>query len=632
MKKIISFLTVFTMLVTLIATFNVTAVSAASSNLYSWDYFNTEDNSIYTSLSESGVYGGKDFHAASTATGSGASYYESMTGVSDEPFLNIISSQYLCNYNSKVDFTKPVLTFNFKMCIPKDELNSVRSAYLSLAKKDSEGKYTNNTYGTVYFTLTSSSGKAYGGAGGNAENVYRTSAAVTGDVWHQMNICVFTNTEGQILYGMYMDGILVILCKSTATDISFDDIGVRQLYFNTAANTYIKDISLDLEDFDPAYAPDVDETYYSNVTFNTHTVDATSNAVNVPSYGTATTVFQTSSQSTAPYKSGSVYQNVSYALEDEALRVTLTPSATASGTHAAIQNFRKDLTSYFPADTTKYMQMSYDVKNPAGSESALKEQKWAFGIDTAVTNTSVYNITSRMQDNKIWFENVFSNSNPYDGDETTKKSVEYQAESDKWYRIITLLKITNSGTDYIIHAEGYVMDIETDTMSKIYESDEVIPKLNDADGFVLTQTRTDIKTVKDADQTPVVTYYDNIISRIWDTDFSTYYRNVTDLPADEECKFNIELNCIDGQAVARARDVDGITSQKLILAAYDADGKMVTIKVSNDENITDVDKGIVELNLDTSAFTGITKLKAFMFDSIATCVPLTEAATWTQSN
>lgn len=625
MKKIISFLTVFTLLATLIATVNVTTVSAASTQLYGWEYFDEETQYIYTAPNK----GGKDFHVATDATGSGASYQQSMTGVSDDPFLNIISSQYLCNYNSKVDMTKPVLDFSFKMYIPSADLNYARYIYLSLAKKDSEGLYTNNTYGTVYFTLTSTSGKTWGGASKNSTNVDRKAVAVSGDVWHQVNVRVFTNTEGQILYGMYMDDALVVLCKSTATDISFDDIGIRQIYFNTAANTYIKDIRLDLEDLDPTFAPAIP---YSSVTFNTHTVNATTNALSAPNYGTVTDVLQTSSQTAAHFEttSGSttVYKNVDYEVENDALKVTLTPSKTGTATHAMIQNFREDLTSYFPAGTTKYMQISYDVMSPEGSESALKLQKWAFGINTDedYTNTSVYNITSKMQGNKIWFVNEKGKLNSYDGDETTKKSVEYdEVEAGKWYRIISLLKITNSGTDYIVHAEGYVMDIAADTISKIYEADEVIHKLNGTtDGFVLAQQRTDIQTVKDETQTSVVTYYDNIISRIWDTDFSTYYRDVDKASLEADDVFDLELNCINGAAVAKARDVAGIGTQKLILAAYDANGKMVKAMFSKNENISD-DGEIAKLELDTSEL-GAATLKAFMFNGLSTGVPIMEHA------
>ena len=62
MKKVISLLTVFSIIVTLVATVGITSVSAATTNLYDWDYYNKEDGKLYSSLSEDGKYGGKEFH------------------------------------------------------------------------------------------------------------------------------------------------------------------------------------------------------------------------------------------------------------------------------------------------------------------------------------------------------------------------------------------------------------------------------------------------------------------------------------------------------------------------------------------------------------------------------------------
>lgn len=630
MKKIISLFVVFTLLFTMLASLNVTTSYAASTTIYEWKYFNAEstNSSIHTNSS----YGGKDFHIQDGATGTGVTYHQSMDNVSDEPFLNVMSSSYLSNMRYAVDTTKPVLNFSFKMYIPGDSLNSSRYVYLSLGKKTGTSPYYNNsTYGRIRYTLTSSTGSAAGGgtANTNVVNEYSKSRAVTGDVWHDVNVRVFTNTPGQIVMATYMDGLLIGMYTSnppSGTEISHDDIGINQIQFATSLATYIKDIRLDYEDYDPTFAPvtpDDGFDYYSNVTFNTHTVNATTNALSVPSYGTATTVFQTSNQSASHFKtSDGGYTNIIYEGEDGALKVTLTPDSKGTATHAAIQNFRKDITSYFPVNTTKYMQLSYEVKNPEDSKSATKTQKWSFGIDTSTTNKSVYNITSKMVDNRIYFVNEEIEGG-YDGDATTKKSVEFEASSDKWYRIISLLKITNSGNDYIIHTDGYVLDIEADTMYKIYECDEVINKLGNVDGFVLSQARTDIKTEKDANQTPVVTYYDNIISRIWDTDFSTYYRNVTDLTVGVNT-FDIELNCYGGTAVAKARNID---TEKLILVAYNADGKMIGLKISTEKDITDSTKGLAELNLDTTALSETpAKLKAFVFDAIGTAVPVLEHA------
>ncbi|MEE1043200.1 MAG: hypothetical protein UH854_04475 [Clostridia bacterium] len=275
MKKLISLLITFTMVVALFASLNVTAVSAASETLYNFQYYNSSNKYLYTGYNEStNKYSGKYFQNGSNVTESVA-HYDSMTNVSDEPFVNVISEKYIWNNAvgtaGAVDFTKPVMNFNFKMYIPEADLNSARTLNFMLAKKDASNArpYNNSNYGTVYFTLTNDSGKIYGGASTNAENISRVGGKlVEGDKWHDMSIRVFTNVEGQLMFGMYMDKKLYVWCKSTASNISFDDIGVRQVYFTTTKNTYIKDMKLDFEDVDPAYLPNsIDLKYADNNAF-----------------------------------------------------------------------------------------------------------------------------------------------------------------------------------------------------------------------------------------------------------------------------------------------------------------------------------------------------------------------------
>ena len=342
------------------------------------------------------------------------------------------------------------------------------------------------------------------------------------------------------------------------------------------------------------------------------------------SYGKVTTTYQTSTQSSNWYydSSTTTYKNAAFAGENGALKVTLTPNADADTTLATIQNFKNDMTSYFPADTTKYMQISYDVKNPADSKGATKTNKWSFGIDTSSNNTnkSVYSIATKMHNNKIWFVKETVGPASYDGDETTRKSVEFVGENDKWYRIISLLKVTNTGGVYKVRVEGYVKDIAADAMYKIYECDETIHKLNGKDGFVLTQQRLDITATRNANPKPVVVYFDNIRSRIWDVDYSANYPDVIDLTATVN-KYDIELDCKNNIAVAKVRDLNA-DSIKLVLAAYDVNGKMINVQISDANDIIDAEKGIIKLELNTASAGDVKKLKAFVFDDITSAVPI----------
>ena len=626
MKKIISLLVVTIMFISMVASLNITTVSAASTNLHNFSVFDSDSKLIDSNDPKKYFQISKDGDKTKNVT-----YYENgIDGITEEPVLNIISDKYIWNNKAQIDLVNhPVVNISFQYYIPSGTEKNARYLYLGLGKKSttaSSDLYNNSNYGQYNFYFNSSNNLVAGTTGGNAEIPTATKynkTLVSTNVWHEANLKIIAETASDgtksLKVGMYVDGIMHIMGNSKAKEIKFDDVGIQQIYFNTTnsgssgkhtSDTYIKNIKVTYEDTDP--------TIYNTGVFDSVTV-TDKNALNASTRGKVTTILQSSTQSDAQYESNSVYSNVEYVVENGHLKTTLTPSATKSARHAAIQNFRSDLTSYFP-EGTRYMQMSYDVMNPTGSESATKEQLWKFGNNTSATNTAVYVVGSRMSDNKITFCN---DSAIFDGDETTRKSAIFEASSDKWYRIILLMKVTNSGSNYIVHTEGYVKDLASDITYKIYEEDETITKKDGADGFVLAQQRTDIITEKDAEQTPVVTYYDNLLTRIWDDDFSAYYTNVVNmLPEDADSSFEIELNSHEKvNPVVKVRNIDA--SQKLILAAYNADGKMIYRYISTAEDITDSTKNLIEIELDVTTLSeDVKKLKAFVFDGISTAVPV----------
>lgn len=629
MKKIISLLVITTIVFSMVASLNITTVSAEPTNLYNFSVFDSNSKLIDSNDDKKYFQISKDGDKTKNVT-----YFpDGVDNVTTEPVLNIISDKYIWNNKAQIDLVNhPVVNINFQYYIPKGTEKDARALTLQLGKKSTTATsdlYNNSNYGTYNFYFNSSKNYVAGTVPSSSKSKVVTKyneSIVPTDQWHDANLKIIAETDSSgtksIKVCMYVDGRKHIICQTTNTDIKFDDVGIQQLYFNTTngakhkSNTYIKNIKVDYEDTDP--------TIYNTVLFDTDlnatkfSTNETTQALEAKAVGTSTEKLQTSSASDNHFETDgkTPYQNVKYAAENGALKVTLTPNAENSARHALIQNFKSDLSGYFSEGTTKYIEMSYDIMNPEGSESALKEQEWRFGNDKEALSSSIYIISSKLVGNKI----TIFNENTYDGDETTKKSVEFIAESGKWYRIIKLLKVTNTDSKYNIHAEGYVKDLATDKIYKIYESDEVVPG---GSGFVLAQQRTDIVTAPDANKAPVVTYYDNILARIWEDDFSNKYNNVIN-SADADTNYEIELNCFDGKkAVAKARQNDGIGSKKLILAAYDGN-KLVDIIVSTGENITDPDKGIVELNMNIDG-KNVKKLKAFFFDAITTCKPLATA-------
>ena len=637
------------MIFSMVASLNITTVSAATQNMCDFKYF-TEETTVGTSIVEKGMfttydgttYSGKYFQISSSDKTKDVTYFPNgVDNVTKEPVLNIISDKYIWNNKAQIDLANnPVVNISFQYYIPKGTEKDARFLTLQLGKKSTTATsdlYNNSNYGIYNFYFNSSNNYVAGTCPTSSKSKVVTKynySIVPTDQWHDANLKIIAETDPKgnksIKVCMYVDGRKHIICETT-NEVAFDDVGIQQLYFNTTnatngvpqhtEDTYIKNIKVDYEDTDP--------TIYSTVLFDTElnatkfSTNKTTQALEAKAVGTSTEKLQTSSNSDSHFETDgkTLYQNVKYDGENGALKVTLTPNAENSAIHALIQNFKGKITNYFPAGTN-YMQMSYDIKIPADSVSATREQYWRIGRNETKLTTSLYTIGSRIKGGIL---NFYNDAISYNGDDTTRKSVDFAITPDKWYRIITLLKVTNSGTDYVLHTEGYVKDLATDKIYKIYEEDEAFPKLNGTtDGLVIAQQRTDIVT--EAGDTDVVTYYDNILSRIWEDNFSDKYINrVTDmLPSDEESKFDIELNCHDGaNAVAKARDVAGIGAKKLILAAYDGN-KLVDIIVSTGENITDPDKGIVELNMNIDG-KNVNKLKAFFFDDITKCKPLATA-------
>lgn len=635
MKKFISLSLAIMMMVGVLTAVNFTSVYASTTEVCEWKYWDDTNQRMYNN---SGKTGSQYFYKTSSATGS-LTYYENGNGISTSPVLELNTSYFVTYPRTKINLgDKEVINFGWKAYVREEDFDSTiaRQVNFTLAEADSSNSYENDTYGTVYFTYVNKSGKAYGGATKNATNVdTRASLTVTPDTWHQFNIRVFLNEANKITYGMYIDGRLLIVCKSTAKSVDLDKIGINTINFTGQKTTYIKDLSLTLEDYDAIYEPDYSVVALSDVLFNSFSLnDSTAKDMSVPGYGVAAQIFQPATGGTSSYyctdSSSRVFDNVDYALENDALKVTLTPSSSSNTTYAMIQYFQRDMTSYFPSNETKYMQMSYDVYIPAGTEDTTRRQVWQLGNNTGSKGSACYAIASAVKNNKLWFYN----DSTYTGDLLTKKSTTLDVSTDKWYRIIYLLKIENSdNAQYAIHTEGYVLDIAADTTYKIYEVDGTIPKAKaGTNGLTLCAQRMYAETPKATGSSTVETKYDNIISRISSTNFSEYYMNITDkLPTDENYVFDIDFAVNGTVATARGRDADGNGAQKILIAGYDASGRMVKCAVSDSTSIIDGKKGIVEFSWDFSGYSTITKIKAFMFESLTSCVPLAKAATWTQS-
>ena len=74
MKKIISLLVVTTMIFSMVASLNIMSVSADSTNLYDFKFFDVENQKLYTSYNGTS-YSGKAFQISSGDTTKNVTYF-----------------------------------------------------------------------------------------------------------------------------------------------------------------------------------------------------------------------------------------------------------------------------------------------------------------------------------------------------------------------------------------------------------------------------------------------------------------------------------------------------------------------------------------------------------------------------
>ena len=264
MKKIISLLTIFALLFTMMASLNATTVLADTENLYSFEHYDSENSKLYTGYNAStGKYSGKVFQISGSANVKDVTYHTSIPDISPkEPSLKVLSDKYIWSNNAGVSFTNhPVMNFNFEMYIPTATTNNARQLFFHVAKRDGTS-YENGNYGKLNIVLNSSAKSQimFGTSTDIAEKVKQNYVIVAKDTWHTVNLRIFTFTENgakKIYYGLYLGDNLVGFYRSTATDIRFDDIGIRQAYFDSSKDyTYIRNIRVDMEDLNTDLLPD----------------------------------------------------------------------------------------------------------------------------------------------------------------------------------------------------------------------------------------------------------------------------------------------------------------------------------------------------------------------------------------
>ena len=621
MKKLLSLILTIVMLSTGILISGL-PVSAASNTMWEYKYFKaaTETdtkNYIYSNAD----FTGQNFYVA----GDKLTYIKDGkidgTAISDEAMFKISSGTITSWPKRNIDVSaKPVMNFSFNLYISAGAQNVTREIKMQFAKQDTTKtgleQYNNDTYGLLSYYISKASDGKVGYSSSNQKNV--TTKVVTSGLalstgeWHKVEIRAFTNNN-RLKYALYIDNCIVMISTATASEISAADFGLAKMTVGSATgDTYIKDIKLGTEDYNPIYEP---QAPLSNVPFNDITV-TDAGALNSDKYGTIGTILQSSGQTSDHYKDNN-YANAKYTKENGVLKTELTPSETDSATHALIQNMRKPLTDYFTSGQTKYMIMSYEVKIPSGTESSSRKQLWMLSNDSSGYVRS-FTLNSEIKNKAV----RFYIDDVADEDMTGEKSLTCTIGSDKWYRIIYVLAVTNNDGKYNINVKGYAEDTTAEKTYQVYEASVAVNKPSDGTDFIgINQERTDVVTPAAAAGTKIATYYDNIKMRIFDTDLSSGFLGLESISDRFAAANKIELGW--NTAAKKAE----ITVKKpteanpmVIVAAYDNSGVLTAFEVCT---VSDsADGTMISGSTDFGSYSNIKTIKAFMFDGAANIKPL----------
>ena len=634
MKKFLSLILTISLIAAMILTAGL-PVSAASNTMYEYKHFKAgaeSDTKNYIYSNE--ALNGQNFYATTKDI---LSYVKDgkigEETISDTPMFKITNGTIVSWPKRNIDVSeKPVINFSFSVYIPKGQEDKTRELQVQFAKKDENKvgleQYNNNTYGFLAYYISKASDKKIGYSSKTQQKVETQMAAsglpVGSGEWHKIEVRAFTNNN-RLKYAMYVDGCIAMISAPTVTNISADDFGIAKMSIggSSSGETYIKDIKLSAEDYDPFYEPEIP---FSNVPFNDITV-TTAGALNSDKYGANTTVMlQSSGQTSEHYKSNS-YKNVNYTKENGTLKVELTPSETQTETHALIQNMRKPLTTYFKAGQTKYMQMSYDVMIPSGTESSARKQWWMLS-NTNSNYANSFTINSEIKNN----EAKFYISNVADENMTGEKSFNCAVESDKWYRIIYVLAVTDNTDKYNIAVKGYAEDLSAEKTYQVYEANAAVNKPETGNNFIgINQERTDVVTPKSAAGTKIVTYYDNIKMSIFNADLSANFLGVESIgDRFSEAKL-VELgwNAAAKKANITVKKPSG-ENPTILAAAYQVDGSLIACEICTASVWADGTKLFADA--DFSKYSDIKTIKAFAVDSFENLIPLARSNKLTFAN
>ena len=330
-------------------------------------------------------------------------------------------------------------------------------------------------------------------------------------------------------------------------------------------------------------------------------------------YITALTLSTDSSKTTSHYYTSSklVADNVSYDFTDEVLKLRLARKSSQEEKFTLIQAAYKDFDTHFPSGKTHTLLTSYDVKIPDGTEDVTRDHAVALG-NVKGNNTISMEYSSKIKNNKIWL--AFSSYSETTVYEDTKVTSPFTLESGKWYKVIEALEITNvNSTQFDWRLKLYVYDLETSEMHKVEEVEGYLTK---STGLRFVSTR--ITFVVPKGEGNVTTQIDNYLWR--------KIEGVVPLKwSGNDSDLALYRNADDKTITIAGKNNTYSGKQKVILAAYDANGNVVDggVIVSDANNSSvDTTTGAVYFKYDYSTNSNISKIKAFMFDKFPDCMPL----------
>jgi len=496
----------------------------------------------------------------------------------------------------------PVISLKAVMRIPKGEnLTTTREVYINFTEGKKVSLYCKqleDENGNTYLGVTT-------GYEGNTTDVATLPFAYTPGDWVTIELRMLRNTDGTLTLGGYAEGKQIYYAKTTdelfTTSMGIHTLGIYNGKTKGAAVDY-KEISVSARD--EIYKP-INEIITDNekriMFYDFQNVDyktPSAKSIISSSVGDFEGLLKIDTKSYFA-------NNVSYKTEDfqipskqnNSLFVSVNGDGDEAHSLRLVQEGSVALNNYIDPQGETVFKVHYDVYIPSGSEGSARS--------SSVKLNDSFTLNSLIKNGKLTFSvnNACAEVQPLP---LAYRSESASLSADVWHRVEFVLKINSTENGFEVKIYGILDGKCSFEDGYEFKTDDIT--VSEFPEISIFGTGTGLSVIK--------TGYDNIgLCKM-----SDYTDSFTNGFSESTYIYPLHISCAEGVAQAKAR-LTGYDKACLVLTVYNADGTVNKVYTSSEfkgEYLACTSK-LSDVNIQNGY-----KVKAFLFDSLATAVPYVE--------